>query len=95
MFEKSKELSYQMSENELGKILKNMYEGKDAGKGVKKTTMIHLFGVIYAIEIRSSGITPKAICKAANMPESYQVEINKGIALAQYVELKPEYCNRF
>lgn len=43
-----------MSENELGKILKNMYEGKDAGKGVKKTTMIHLFGVIYAIEIRSS-----------------------------------------
>lgn len=68
-----------MNENELGKILKNMYEGKE----VKKTTMIHLFGVIYAREIRNSGVTPKSICKAANMSESYQVEINKGIALAQ------------
>ncbi|ANE39614.1 hypothetical protein O1N65_002358 [Listeria monocytogenes] len=80
-----------MSEKELGQILKEMYERK----GAKKSTMIHLFGIIYAKEIRRAGITPRAICKEADMPESYQVEINKGIALAQYVELKPNYVGDF
>ena len=53
-----------MTSLELGNILKKMYETK----GVNKTTMIHLFGVIYADEIRDAGIKPIEIVKAAQMP---------------------------
>lgn len=50
--------------------------------------MIHLFGIKYADDIRKNRYTPREILKYANMPESYQVEINKGIKLAKYVEIK-------
>lgn len=76
---------------ELGNILKNMYETK----GVNKTTMIHLFGVIYADEIRDAGIKPIEIVRAAQMPESYQTEVNKGMNLSVYVDLKQKYKDTF
>ncbi|MEA4823312.1 MAG: hypothetical protein VB111_04265 [Clostridiaceae bacterium] len=76
-----------MTANDLGRILKEMYEGSKT----EKTAMIHLFGVKYAAEIRNNDITPKEILKIAGMPESYQVEINKGIKLAKYVEVKDKY----
>ena len=63
--------------------------------GANKTTMIHLFGVIYADEIKKSGIKPIDILRSANMQESYQTEINKGMRLSQYVQLKPSYEDRF
>lgn len=50
--------------------------------------MIHLFGIKYGELIREQKYTPKNILKYAKMPESYQVEINKGIKLAKYVEVK-------
>lgn len=80
-----------MTSIELAEKLRKMYERK----GVNKTTMIHLFGVIYADEIRNAGITAIEIVKAAQMPDSYQAEVNKGIGLSRYVDLKIEYKNVF
>lgn len=74
-----------MTVNELGKILKNMYDGANRGDQV---AMIHLFGIKYAFEIREYGYTPIDILKSVNMPESYQVEINKGIKSSKYVTVK-------
>lgn len=78
-----------MTLNELAKKLKEMYEGSST----EKTAMIHLFGVKYAKDIRESGYVPKDILKVAGMPESYQVEINKGIKLSKYVTVKEEYSD--
>lgn len=70
---------------ELGNTLRLMYENAPYRE---QSTMIHLFAIKYAKEIRGNGYTPKEILKIAQMPESYQVEINKGIKLAKYVEIK-------
>lgn len=74
-----------MTTLELGNILKEMYANAPKGQQV---TMIHLFGIKYADEIRGEGITPKDILTSASMPVSYQVEINKGIGLSRYVVAK-------
>ena len=73
-----------MTVNELAMKLKEMYESSDG----EKTTMIHLFGIMYASEVKECGYTPKDILKIADMPESYQTEISKGIRLSKYVEVK-------
>jgi len=80
-----------MNSVELGIKLRNMYERK----GANKTTMIHLFGIIYADEIRSAGITSAEIVKAAKMHESYKTEVSKGMSLSAYVDLKQEYKDTF
>jgi len=74
-----------MTVNELSSILWDMYDKAPRGD---QTAMIHLFGIKYAEEIRSKNYTPKEILVLAKMPESYQVEINKGIKLAKYVTPK-------
>ena len=66
-----------MTVRELAMRLKEMYENSSN----EKTTMIHLFGIMYAEEIKGCGSTPKEILKLANMPESYQTEISKGVRL--------------
>ena len=80
-----------MTVNELGNKLRKMYETK----GANKTTMIHLFGVIYSNEIREAGIKPMEIVKAAQVNDSYSTEVNKGMNLSKYVELKQEYKDTF
>lgn len=76
-----------MQTYELSCILREMYEGA-AGD---KTTMIHLFGIKYAKEIQNNKISPKEILRSAQMPESYVTEINKGIRLSNYVEVKANF----
>ena len=76
---------------ELGQILREMYEIK----GAKKTTMIHLFGAIYENEIKAAETTPAAIIKAAGMHPSYATEVQKGMNLAKYLELREEYKDKF
>ena len=73
-----------MTVRELAMRLKEMYENSSN----EKTTMIHLFGIMYAEEIKGCGSTPKEILKLANMPESYQTEISKGVRLSKYVDVK-------
>lgn len=74
-----------MTESELAKELKGMYEKGISSK--EQTTMIHLFGIKYADVIKKHKYKPKNILKSAGMPESYKVEINKGIKLAKYVTI--------
>lgn len=76
-----------MTISELGNKLKEMYESSST----EKVAMIHLFSIKYAKEIRDNGYTPKEILEAAEMKESYFAEINKGIKLAKFVEVKAEY----
>ena len=78
-----------MSIDELASILSKMYED---GKIRKETSvMMHLFGIRYAPIIKQCGYSPKEIIKNTKLtagntiPESYQVEIHKGINLAKYV----------
>jgi len=54
----------------------------------EKALMVHLFGIKYADVIKTSGYNLKEILKLAGIKESYCVEINKGINLSKYVEVK-------
>ncbi len=80
-----------MTVNELAARLREMYDAP----GVHKTTMILLFGIVYADDIKLADIKPIEIVRAAKMQESYQGEISKGMRLAQYVQLKHAYQNKF
>ncbi|MEZ9142798.1 MULTISPECIES: hypothetical protein [unclassified Shewanella] len=71
-----------MSTQDLVMKLSEMYQ--QALKG-EKSTMVHLFGVRYATEIRCSTASPKEIAQLANISENYGVEINKGIKLSKYL----------
>ncbi len=74
-----------MTNYELAEILKKMYTESSSGE---KVTMIHLFGIKYASEIRMLNVPIKRIVELANMPKSYATEVSKGIKLAKYVVIK-------
>lgn len=74
-----------MTENELGKILKDMYENAPRGYQVAN---IHLFGVKYAEIIKNSNVKAADIIKASGIHTSYTTELSKGIKLARYVVSK-------
>ncbi len=74
-----------MTLNELGKILAEMYEKAAIGEKVVK---VHLFGVMYAEEIKAIG-SNKDVAVAAGIPETYGVEIGKGVLLAKYGRVNP------
>ncbi|MGR3984536.1 MAG: hypothetical protein OD817_04675 [Gammaproteobacteria bacterium] len=80
-----------MTTEELTAKLKHMYEHAPAGES---TTMIHLFGVLYADELKGCGAPVTEIAKNSVGP-SYATEISKGIRLARYVELKPDHRSTF
>lgn len=71
-----------MTPDKLGTTLFDMYEGALHGE---KTTMIHLFGIKYADEIRDSGALVPEIVRLSGIDESYSTEVHKGIRLARYV----------
>ena len=72
-----------MTVDEAAHILREMYRKAPIGE---KATSIHLFGIKYAKEL--SGLSIADIADQATGSESYQVEIRKGIRLAEYVQLK-------
>ncbi|MDL2226817.1 hypothetical protein LJB86_04100 [Deltaproteobacteria bacterium OttesenSCG-928-M10] len=71
-----------MSEQKLGKILKDMYDSGDKG------AHIILFGIKYADVIVTEKLNIKKIVMHAGLPESYPTEISKGVRLAKYVSVK-------
>ncbi len=76
-----------MTEKELGHKLKTMYDNAPNGE---KVTMIHLFGIQCADEIKRSKYSIKGIIKASKINVSYATEVSKGVNLANYVQLKSE-----
>jgi len=74
-----------MTKNELGQILKDMYNNAPKGE---TAAMIHLFGIKYSEKIKESKVSFKDIAIAAGIGESYGTEISKGAKLANYVTIK-------
>jgi hypothetical protein len=79
-----------MTTQQLGSILRSMYNLENANK----KTMILLFGVKYASEIREAASTSSIssvvneIVTYAGVPSSYATEIKAAIDLSKYVEVK-------
>jgi len=71
-----------MTENELGRILKEMYDNAPEGYQVAN---IHLFGVKYAAMIHDNNFKAIDIVRASGINQSYSTEVSKGIKLAKYV----------
>ena len=69
----------------LGKKLKEMYDNAPHGEQV---LMVHLFGIKFADIITQNGYTTKQIVDASGLNSPYQTELNKGIKMAKYVEIK-------
>ena len=67
---------------ELANILSRMYHTAPVGE---KTTMIHLFGIKYADEIRACDASVKDIVDLSGIPDTYPTEVSKGVRLARYV----------
>ena len=72
-------------ESMLGRTLSQMYNGASSRE---KVTMIHLFGVKYGPLIEKDKLNVSNIIKYSGLPNSYYVEVRKGIRLAQYVTAK-------
>lgn len=69
--------------DQLGNILNEMYT--DAPKN-EHVTMIHLFGVKYALDIQKAGI--REVIEKAGIHLSYKTELSKAVKLAKYVDPK-------
>ena len=71
-----------MTPDKLARTLSKMYY--DAPKG-EKTTMIRLFGIKYADEIRDCEASVTEIVRLSGLRNSYNTEVSKGIRLARHV----------
>lgn len=75
------------SVNELAAVLKNMYENTYSKE---KALMIHVFGIKYGEIIRDKKVRIADIIKYAGLKKSYVTELNKGVNLSKYVEIKSD-----
>ena len=71
-----------MTPDELARTLSEMYHDAPDGEA---TTMIHLFGIKYADEIRDCGAPVTEIVRLSGLRNSYSTEVYKGVRLARYV----------
>lgn len=76
-----------MTPQELADILTRMY--LDAPYG-ETATMVHLFGIRYADEIRSCRAPITEIVRISDIPDSYHTEVSKMVKLARYVTVRPD-----
>ena len=74
-----------MTKQNLAKELDDMYSNAPKGDS---TTMIRLFGIKFAEELKECDCSMSEIAKLANIGENYHAEISKGIRLSKYVKLK-------
>ena len=65
-----------MTPGKLGATLFSMYDGALPGE---KTTMIHLFGVKYAAEIRDCGASVTEIVRLSGIDGSYNREVDGAV----------------
>ena len=76
-----------MNVSEAARRLREQY---DVGKRVgKATTAIHLFAVQHADAL--SGLPIREVVQQAGIRDSYVTEINKGIRLAEYVQVVRQF----
>ena len=75
-----------MTPRELSNELTRMYRSARRGE---TATMVHLFGITYADQLRDSEESIQRIVERSDAPDSYYVEVNKGVNLARYVVPRP------
>lgn len=75
------------SEWSLGLILKTVYENAPSNE---KSLMIRLFGIKFGRTIKENRMSIPTIIKYSGLSSSYQAEVNKGIGLSKYVQMKPD-----
>jgi len=66
---------------ELGQILSDMYNNAE-----NKTTAIHMFGIKYGEIIKKNNYTAVSLIAAANMQDSYHVEVSKGVRIYESIK---------
>ena len=71
-----------ITDAELVSILGLMYLDAQDKESV---TMIHLFGIRHAEDIKKSGSSVTKIVKMSSIPNSYVTEVHKGMRLAKFV----------
>jgi len=74
-----------MTKEDLVMELRKMYENAPKGDS---TTMIRLFGIKYAFELKECGAPITEIAILSKIGDNYHAEISKGIRLSKYVKLK-------
>ncbi len=74
-----------MTIKQLSSELSKGYNNAPKGRMV---TMVHLFAIKFASEINNSEYTVEDIVTASTVPNSYGIEVRKGIRLAEYVKVK-------
>ncbi len=74
-----------MTKQDLASELKSMYENVPKGDS---TTMIRLFGIKYATELKNCESSMSKIAELSEVGVNYHAEISKGIRLGKYVKLK-------
>lgn len=72
-----------MQLKELGEKLAYMYYN---APDKEQVTMIHLFGIKFALEIDKQGFTASEVIEASGINKSYATELSKGKKLAKYVK---------
>ncbi|CAH1546227.1 conserved hypothetical protein [Vibrio rotiferianus] len=80
-----KALNDSSSIQDFAEVLRAMYQ--DAPRG-EQVLMIHLFGIKFGEIIRTKNISISTLVNEARMSTNYVTELNKGIGLAKYVQLK-------
>lgn len=80
-----------MDAPELADRLREMYEdGRGRGRAV---AMVHLFGIMYAEEIKACGACDEDIVRNAGIgeakPRNYAEKVRLGRVLAEYVTVRP------
>ena len=71
-----------MGPQELANELSRTYRNARKGDAV---TMIHLFGITYANQLRKSEESIQRIVERSDIPDSYHREVHKGMKLARFV----------
>ncbi|MGB4439546.1 MAG: hypothetical protein WBJ13_10080 [Sedimentibacter sp.] len=71
-----------MTEKQLGKILKEMYD--NAAEGYENTNIL-LFGIEFASVILERNFKSTDIVRASGLHPSYSIELRKGVKLSKYV----------
>jgi 5-methylcytosine-specific restriction protein B len=74
-----------VTESELGRILRDMYDNAPEGEQVLN---IYLFGIKYGFMIYDNNFKPIDIIRCSGLAESYATEVGKAIKLSNYVTLK-------
>lgn len=78
----AEEIPNDLSVQQLGEILKQMYDAAVGGK----VSAIHMFGIKYGPIIKAKNYSTAEIIRISGIGESYNVEVSKGISIYKVIK---------